>query len=50
MYVSGVTLATIGYGDFLPMHNMRPVALVEGFVGALSMGFFVAVLSNRLRR
>jgi Ion channel len=50
IYFSGVTFATIGYGDFLPTPNMRPVALVEGFLGALSMGFFVAVLINRLRR
>lgn len=50
LYFSGVTFATIGYGDFLPTPGMRPVALVEGFLGPLSMGFFVAVLTNRLRR
>lgn len=50
VYFSGVTFSTIGYGDFLPTPRMRPVALVEGFLGPLSMGFFVAVLANRLRR
>jgi hypothetical protein len=50
IYFSGVTFATVGYGDFLPAPGMRAVAMVEGFVGALTMGFFVAVLANRLRR
>jgi hypothetical protein len=50
VYFSGVTFATIGYGDFLPTPGMRPLALLEGFLGALTMGFFVAVLANRLRR
>jgi tetratricopeptide (TPR) repeat protein len=50
LYFSGVTFATIGYGDFIPAPAVRPLALVEGFVGALTMGFFVAVLANRLRR
>lgn len=50
MYFSGVTFATVGYGDFLPSARTRAVAMVEGFVGALTMGFFVAVLANRLRR
>ena len=50
VYFSGVTFATIGYGDFLPTPGMRPLALLEGFLGALTMGFFVAVLTNRLRR
>jgi len=50
VYFSGVTFATIGYGDFVPTPWTRPLALVEGFLGALTMGFFVAVLANRLRR
>jgi tetratricopeptide (TPR) repeat protein len=50
VYFSGVTFATIGYGDFVPTPWTRPLALFEGFVGALTMGFFVAVLANRLRR
>lgn len=50
LYFSGVTFATVGYGDYLPAAGMRVLAMVEGFVGALTMGFFVAVLANRLRR
>jgi tetratricopeptide (TPR) repeat protein len=50
VYFSGVTFATVGYGDYLPAPGMRALAMVEGFLGALTMGFFVAVLANRLRR
>ena len=50
MYFSGITFSTVGYGDFLPTPGMRALAMVEGFVGALTMGVFVAVLANRLRR
>ena len=49
-YFSGITFATVGYGDLIPSEHMRLVALSEGFVGACMMGFFVAVLANRLSR
>lgn len=49
-YFSGITFATVGFGDFIPMEHMRLVAMSEGFVGAFMIGFFVAVLSNRLSR
>lgn len=50
IYFSGITFATVGYGDFLPAPHIRALALLEGAIGALTMGFFVAVLANRLRR
>jgi hypothetical protein len=50
IYFSGVTFATVGYGDFIPAAHVRMLALTEGAVGALTMGFFVAVLANRLSR
>jgi len=50
IYFSGITFATVGYGDFLPTPSTRPLALLEGMLGALTMGFFVVVLANRLRR
>jgi Ion channel len=50
IYFSGITFATVGYGDFLPTPGLRPLALLEGALGALTMGFFVVVLANRLRR
>ena len=49
VYFSGVTFATVGYGDFLPAPFARPLALTEGAIGAFAMSFFVVVLANRLR-
>jgi hypothetical protein len=48
VYFSGVTFATVGYGDFIPAPHVRLLALTEGFVGAFLLGLFVAVLANRL--
>jgi hypothetical protein len=50
IYFSGITFATVGYGDFVPAPHMRMLALTEGFVGAFTLGLFVAVLANRLSR
>jgi hypothetical protein len=50
LYFSGITFATVGYGDFVPAPSLRPLALLEGALGPLTMGFFVVVLANRLRR
>ena len=50
LYFSGITFATVGYGDFIPQPHARFLALTEGFLGALTMGFFVAVLAARLAR
>ena len=50
IYFSGITFATVGYGDFLPAPHARLLALTEGVVGVFTMGFFVVVLANRLRR
>jgi hypothetical protein len=49
IYFSGITFATVGYGDFLPAPHARLLALTEGVIGAFTMGFFVVVLANRLR-
>jgi tetratricopeptide (TPR) repeat protein len=48
IYFSGITFATVGYGDFVPAPHVRWLAMSEGFVGAFTMGLFVAVLANRL--
>lgn len=50
LYFSGVTFCTVGYGDFIPAEHVRMLALTEGFLGAMTMGFFVAVLANRLSK
>ena len=49
IYFSGITFATVGYGDFIPAPPMRLLALTEGALGVFTMGFFVVVLANRLR-
>ena len=49
IYFSGITFATVGYGDFLPAPHMRLAALTEGSLGVFAIGFFVVVLANRLR-
>jgi hypothetical protein len=49
-YFSGITFATIGFGDFIPYPSLRLVALLEGCLGVLMMGLFVAVLANRLSK
>jgi len=49
VYFSGITFATVGYGDFIPASHMRLVALTEGALGVFAIGFFVVVLANQLR-
>ena len=49
VYFSGITFATVGYGDFIPAPHMQLPALIEGAMGVFTMGFFVVVLANQLR-
>ncbi len=49
VYFSGITFATVGYGDMLPAPHVRYLAMAEGATGAFAMSFFVVVLANRLR-
>ncbi len=49
-YFSGITFVTVGYGDFIPKPEARILALSEGFIGAFTIAFFVAVLANRLAK
>lgn len=48
IYFSGITFATVGYGDFTPAPHVRMLALTEGFLGAFTIGLFVAVMANRI--
>jgi hypothetical protein len=50
IYFSGITFATVGYGDLIPAVHARWIALSEGLLGAFLLGFFVVVLSHRLAR
>src|SRR6187431_3215110 len=51
-YFSGVTYATLGYGDLVLPHEWRLLGPVEGLTGilmcGLSTGFFFAVVSKFL--
>ena len=49
IYFSGITFATVGYGDFIPAPHMRLAALTEGALGVFAIGFFVVILANKLR-
>ena len=53
LYFSGVTYATIGYGDLVLPQEWRLFGPVEGLTGILMCGlstaFFFAVMSNMLR-
>ena len=49
LYLSGVTVSTVGYGDVTPARHLRFAAVAEGWLGLMLFGYFVAVLGNRLR-
>ena len=49
LYFSGITFSTVGYGDLVPAPHARLLALTEGALGAFLIGFFVVILSKRLR-
>ncbi|MBI2503575.1 MAG: pentapeptide repeat-containing protein [Candidatus Latescibacteria bacterium] len=50
VYYSLITYCTIGYGDILPVGYSRPVAVIEGFIGAFSMALFILVFSKKMTR
>jgi hypothetical protein len=50
LYFSYVTLATLGYGDYTPAHELgRTLAIVEALFGQLYLVTVVAVLVSRIR-
>ncbi len=43
LYFSGVTLGTLGYGDFQPLHPLlRMAAVIEGFSGVAALSMSIA--------
>ena len=50
LYFSFVTLATLGYGDYTPAHEVgRTLAVVEALFGQLYLVTVIAVLVSRMR-
>jgi voltage-gated potassium channel len=50
LYFSYVTLATLGYGDYTPAHELgRTLSVVEALFGQLYLVTVVAVLVSRMR-
>jgi voltage-gated potassium channel len=50
LYFSFVTLATLGYGDYTPAHELgRTLAIVEALFGQLYLVTVIAVLVSRTR-
>ena len=51
LYFSLVTLATIGYGDIVPVDpEVRMLAALEGIIGVLYIAITVAILVSAFRR
>jgi voltage-gated potassium channel len=50
LYFSFVTLATLGYGDYTPAHELgRTLAIVEALFGQLYLVTVIALLVSRIR-
>jgi voltage-gated potassium channel len=50
LYFSYVTLATLGYGDYTPAHELgRTLAVVEALFGQLYLVTVIALLVSRIR-
>ena len=51
LYMSGVTFATVGYGDYVPLGWMsRLVAVLEAFGGLFTLPLFLVALTRRYLR
>lgn len=46
LYFSATTFLTIGYGDYIPLDQLRAFAMAEGFLGVLMSGLFIVILSR----
>jgi hypothetical protein len=50
VYYSVITFCTIGYGDIVPVGYSRPIAAIEGFIGAFNIALFIVVFSKKMTR
>lgn len=48
LYFSTITLATVGYGDIVPIHGMRLASMTEAFFGVLYTATIIARFLNFL--
>jgi hypothetical protein len=44
IYFSAITMATVGYGDFVSCPNARILAAIHGFVGVISIPLLLSLL------
>jgi hypothetical protein len=49
LYYSIVTWTTLGYGDIVPVRELRMFAAIEALYGYIFLGLIVGVLSARFR-
>jgi potassium channel LctB len=48
LYFSGVTILSVGYGDFLPVGSLRFFALIEAAIGLLlPSAYFMRMLNSK---
>ena len=45
-YFSGITFTRLGYGDLQPKLVFKIVAMIEGFLGWITMALFLVTLGN----
>ena len=45
-YFSVATFTTVGYGDLQPRGGFKVAAMVEGFLGWMTMALFLVTLGN----
>lgn len=48
MYFSAVTFTTLGYGDFIPLGIVRPIAAIEAFTGSFTIALYVVVFVRKM--
>jgi hypothetical protein len=50
MYFSTITFATVGYGDWYPLHWARLAAAIEGLSGIFIMSVFTVSFARKIIR
>jgi hypothetical protein len=50
LYMSSITMATVGYGDYTPFGPLRIVAMIEAFCGIIILPLFLVGLARKYLR